>query len=426
MRNFDIEEIGYCEYGEQGSGLDLTLNNPDNGDDFDIGDEIEVRVKVENKANKDLDVVVEAELYDIDDEDKIVDDDYSFELKEDDTDSVTLKLKIPSTVDEDHDFVVKVKAYEDGNEDDQCKEDSVDVDIKRKSHEITIRDVSLSTDTAACGDSFNLYLSIENNGAHDEDVKITIYSSVLEINFNRTLVLDEGDDYSTSLSFAVPKDIQEGNYLIDIKVYYDYYDNVYHETSSDDLQLTVKGNCPPPAMSDVSISVSQTGDVFANYDFSVKVSITNTGNIETKYSVDVSEYEEWASLKKINPEEITLSPGSTGYVYVTLKPNADSYGTYDFVVKVNYDNKIKEQSVSIDVKRRSEAAAAWDKFWFEARRYWGWALFNLALIIAIVVLVIYIIRINRSRKKREKPTEIKLRALQPEWKPKTKARKKKR
>jgi len=425
--SFEIEEIGYCEYGEQGSDLDFTLKSPDDGDDFSVGDEIEVKVEVENNANENLDVVVEAELYDLDDDDSVIDTDYEFELKEDDTETITLTLKIPSTVDEDNDFVVNVKVYEDNKEDEQCKEDSVDVDIERKSHDVSIKDIYLNTDSVACGGSFTLYLGIENNGANDEDIKIKVFSSVLDIDFNRTLFLDKGEDYTTNLLFNVPKNIQEGNYLVDVTVYFDYYDNSYHESVSEDLQIKVEGNCPPPAMSDVSFILSQVGDVFANYDFTTKVSITNTGNVETTYTVDVSDYDEWATLNKVSPESLTLNPGSTGYVYVALKPKEEAYGMYSFKVKVSFDGKTEEQSMSVDVKRRSEAAAAWEKIWFEMKRYWGYALFNLALIIAIIVLIIYTIKLNRGkRRKVEKPTEIKLRPLKPEWKPKTKTRKKKR
>ncbi len=426
--NFEIEDVGYCEYGEQGSYLDITLEEPDDGDDFNVGDEITVKVEIENDANEDLDIVVEAELYDLDDDDSIVDEEYETEIEEDDTITVTLKLRIPSSIDEDNDFVVNVKVYEDGEEDEQCTEESVDVDIDRKSHDVSIKDISLSTNTVPCDGSFNLYLSIENNGDRDEDVKIYIYSSVLEIDFNRTIFLDEGADYSTSLLFDVPDDIQEGDYLVDVRVLYDYYDNHYHESATEDLQLRVEGNCPPPAMSDVSLTLSQVGDVFANYDFTTKLTITNTGNVKTTYSVDVSGYDEWATLIKISPETITLDSGQSGYIYITLKPGEEAYGMYDFTAQVSFDGETEVQSMSVDVKRRSEAAEVWEQLWFEAKRYWYWALFNLALLVAIIILVIYVIRQARKGKRRTqgKPTEIKLRPLKPEWNPKTKKRKKKR
>ncbi|UZE93892.1 MAG: putative S-layer protein [Candidatus Pacearchaeota archaeon] len=420
--NFEIEEIGYCKYGEQGTYLDITLEEPDDGDDFNIGDEIEVKVEIENDGNEDLDIVVEAELYDLDDEDTIVDEEYETEIEEDESITVTLKLKIPSSVDEDNDFVVNIKVYEDGEEDEQCKEDSIEVDIERKKHDITIRDISLSTDTAACGDSFNLYLSIENNGAEDEDVKITVYNSVLDIDFERTLSLDEGEDYTTNILFDVPLDIQEGNYLIDIRVYYDYYDNSYHESASEDLQLKVEGNCLPPSMSDVSLILSQTGDVFANYGFRTKVTITNTGNLRTTYNIDVSGYENWATVSSLSPDTLTLDAGDVGYVYVTLKPSEEAYGMYDFKVKVSFDGKTEEQSMSVNVKRRSEAAATWDQLWFEINRYWHWALINLALIAAIIILIICLVKSKRSKTK-PKATEIRLRSFQPEWKPKKAGRK---
>ena len=46
--------------------LQLDINEPDDGDNFGPGDEINIEVNVENNADTDLDVVVEAVLYNID------------------------------------------------------------------------------------------------------------------------------------------------------------------------------------------------------------------------------------------------------------------------------------------------------------------------------------------------------------------------
>ncbi|MCL6500911.1 MAG: putative S-layer protein [Candidatus Pacearchaeota archaeon] len=417
--DFKILEVGYCVSGEQGTDLSLVLEKPESNDEFYVGEDIEIEVEVENSGTEDLDIVVKAELYDLDGEDDIVTNKVEDTVEEDETKTITLKLRIPSTADEDHDHVVNVKVYEKGAEDEQCKEDSVDVVIEKKEHDISIKDLLLNPSTVECSKSFNLNFNIENTGREDENIKIYVYSSPLKINISKTLGLDSGEDYSDSLLLTVPKNIQEGNYIIDFIVYYDYYDNSYHDSTSGDLQITVRGNCLPPEHRDVSFTASPLGDAFVGREFTTRLMVTNTGNVDSTYSITAKDYSEWATLVRVDPGTLTLGEGEVGYSYVVLKPLENATGARSFKVQVKFENVTKEQIVTVDVKHASEAATAWEQFLFEVRRNWVWALFNLILIAVIIILLISLIKQKRSKARpRPSATEIRLRQFEPEWKPK--------
>ncbi len=439
---YTIEEIGYCNEGIVGSYFDVNIKEPDSGDDFYVGEEISVEVEVENDYTKDLDIVIKAQLYDMDDEDEITEERLEVEIQEDETETYTLKLRIPSTVDDNNDFVVQVKVYKDGDEDEQCNEDSVDVELNKKNHYVVIEEFSIYPTTASCGDSFNLNLKIENAGESDEDVQIKILNSDLSIDFEKTIDLDENDDYGFSQTFSIPKDIQEGNYDVKVIVSYNYYSTSYHDYVKDYLTLKVEGDCLPVPEYGLSFTLSQIGDVFIGSDFTTKVIVTNTGNTRTTYSVDVSGYEDWADLIRINPETITLDGNNLGYVYITLRPNQDALGLNSFKVKISYDNIVKEQDMTVDIKYQSEAASRWRQFVFEMKRNWYWVLLNIALLAIIVALIVYFVIHRKGRRKRTtRPTTeaIVVKPFQPEWNPqaskaktrkitkrKTKTKKKKR
>ena len=416
--DFEVLEVEYCKYGQQGNDLEINLEEPEDGDDFYVGENIKVEIDIE--SDEDFDLVVEAELYDLDDEDTVVDEEHEFEIDEDEDETVNIYLRVPNNIDEDHEFVVNVKVYEDGQEDEQCQEESIDVDIKRRKHSVVIESLMLSPETISCGSSFNLNLEIENVGKEDEDVKIHIYNTLLNIDYERKISLDDGDDYTINEVFFIPKDLNEATYDIEVSVFFNY-DNTYRDSVKDAIPLIVQGNCLPPAepvSSDVSISLLQTGDAFAGRDFTAKVVITNTGNFETTYSLGVSGYEGWANLVKVEPESITLSEGSIGYVYITLRSLESAAGVNSFKVTVNFDGKSEEQSMNVEIKRESEVASSWDQFWFEVKRNWGWALLNLVLIVAVIVLIVFVARAGKHGRRQE-ATEIRLRPLNSEYRPRT-------
>ncbi len=396
---FEIREVNYCEEGEVGDGLTLTVEEPDENDEFSAGENISVKVTVENTAGEDLEVVIKAELYDVQEEDTVSTSRYDTEIAEDDEKTYTLQLKVPTTIDPDDDFVVNVKVYEDGNEDMECKEDSINVDITQESHKIVISSFSLNPITVECGDAFSASLKIENVGENDESVKITVKNSELKVDSIKTLNLDSGDDYSETLNFNVPSNASEKDYSIVMTVYYDENDDVYDKTVSDTATLTVHGGCSAPETKDVSISQQQISEAFNGKEFIIKVNVINTGTVETTYTINASNYESWATLARIEPSTITLNGGSSGYAYVTLVPLANASGANTLKIKVTFGTTTKEEIVTVTVKQQSTAASLFEQLGFWLRGNWKWAIVDILLVVAVVALFVVFLR-HRARTRR--------------------------
>lgn len=384
----------YCSEGEQGD-LTATIEEPEEDDTINAGENVSIRVEVTNDYSDQLDIIVKAQLYDLDEDDDVVTVTKETAIDEDSTKTITLYLKAPSTVDPNNDFIIRVKAYEDGNEDNQCSEDYVNIDVEKKEHSVVINDFSLSPTNVNCGGTFNANVDISNEGSNPEDVRITIKNSELKIDFLDGLLLDEGEDYQDSFIFAVPKDVSEKIYNIEMRV---YYGEDYELFTSAIKPLKVEGNCFVE-QKDASLNLQQVSDAFIGKEFTVKLTITNTGNVATTYTISASDYELWATLTRIEPENLTIENGSSGYAYIILAPLENATGNQSFKVKVSFGAISKEQTITVDIRKESAAANWLEQLSFELQRNWQWFIVDALLIAAIIVLTIFLIRARIENKK---------------------------
>jgi hypothetical protein len=409
--NLNVE--AYCEEGTAGDVDIIKFYEPTSGKSFYVGESITVKVKVENNADDDLDIVVRAELYDEDDGDYAEYDEETVKIDKSESATITLNITVPSDVDLDDDFTVRVKASEDDNEEDQCDEDSVSVKIKKEDHSVVIDNVELEPETASCGSISYFRFDVSNVGDNDESTKMEIASPFL--NWTYTSDLDKDDEaYNVNKPLEIPRNISEGNYTITAKVSYDYSSNTYRKSNYVTKTIKVQGNCQGPPAPDASLSATQTSDAFVGSSFIVKLKITNSGNVKSNYTIDASDYEDWATLGKIEPETIALEAGSTGYAYISLIPNENATGANSFKTTVTFGSTSKEQIVNVEIKKPTEPASSFDQFMFEMKRNWQWFALIALLIVVVVILAILLARQGRyharqRRFDRFEPAEIRIR-----------------
>src|SRR3989344_1354140 len=218
-----------CKEGIVGK-LTLDINDPDDGDDFEFGDTIHLDVDVRNNHDKDLDIVVEAFLYNIDEDDELVRGETDAkEIKDGDEEGFTLDLEIPtsSNFDESDEYIIFVKAFEDGDEDDNCDQQEIDIDLERKNHEVTVDRFTITPSSLACGESISVLVDIENAGKKDEDdVTVRLLQSTLGLDLKSEKFdlenFDESDNDATArFTFAIPTTVSVGTYPIEAIVNFD-------------------------------------------------------------------------------------------------------------------------------------------------------------------------------------------------------------
>ena len=225
--NGNFTKLNRCINGTKGD-LDISIEDPDSNDEFSPIDIISLKVNVENNGNDDIDdIKVEATLYDVSDDERIekVKSD-KFDLNDDDDEDIELELEIPDgEIDEDNEFILFVKAFESGNEENQCSEDSIDIDIEREKDKVVFDELSISPDAIGCDRNLRVKASLNNVGKKDEEVYLQ--ARILNTNLISKSEIFTLDDFNEDeheivkeLNINVPGDIKDGKYTLEVGAFY--------------------------------------------------------------------------------------------------------------------------------------------------------------------------------------------------------------
>lgn len=399
--NFDLNIARqYCENGDKGTRLRVVVDNPESGDDFYVGRNLTIDLNVENQYSDSLDIVVEVELFDQTTGETISDDSTDDSLDEDEDKDYSFGLDVPSDLDVSDDYVINVKAYEDGEEDVQCRQKTIPIDIKRKSHDLVIKKMTLSNDNVGCGESLGLTVKIENAGSKDEsDVEVTVSNKALNFSVTKTKDIDSEETASFVFDDTIPN-VKPGVYAF----YVDVSSESVDET--DAFSLNLQRNCVAPKP-DASVVVIQQGIGEIGQNSVSKISITNTGTQATTYNISISDYQTWAELVTIAPQTITLAPGETADVYLTLKPKSTAGSSNTFYVQVVFGENVKTGLGNMQVNKPAGAGTFFSDLWNAIAKNLALAIINLILVIIVIVLIILAL----TRRSRKQPSEMRLKRV---------------
>ena len=319
-----------CDEGKTGD-LSVSIKNPDSGDDFAPGDEVSIDVEVENTYSKDMDVGVEAILYNMDEDDNIITIKSDVqEIQDGDDETFNLDMIIPSSdVDDEDTYILYVKAFEDGSEDDNCDYDSVELNIERDDNMVVFNEMTFTPDVVRAGEKVHVVVEFENAGLDDQkNVFAEIKEPELGLDAKSEKVdldaYDEADnDYVWQFDFTVPKNAVNGDYYLQAKVYF----NDDEEANSELIKLTVSDGAATAeeagqiVAGDVTVTAEQ-GTLSlkdGQSKFTLPLVLENNGDSALKVKLDVSEFSAWAELISVESPE-KLNPGDKYHVYVYLKP----------------------------------------------------------------------------------------------------------
>jgi len=424
--NFTLEisvQPEVCKDGPVGE-LEINIDDPDNGDEFAPGETIDIEVSVENNDNDEMDVGVTAFLYNIDEDDNIVEEDSEvIEIGDSDEETFDFELKLPfdGGLDEGDNFKLFVKAFEDGDEDSNCAQDNIDIEIKREKHDVRVDDVSLSPSVASCGDGVEARIDVLNVGSSDEDdVYVQLKNSELGLDekseiFDLDSGNDKDNDFSTSILFNVPEDTDEKEYQIETVVYYDDGD----EKSSKFVTLSVE-DCdgdngtttpPPAAASKAEIEVVATSIGAKDNTFSIPVKVTNKDENQATYVVEMANIGDWAD--SVNEKTLTLNKDQASTVYFYVKASKDIYGKQSATLNVKDQGTgkvVATQTLTLDLgeKPGEPIVPAEESLWGRIKGYFSdstsgtnGTVFWIILDVVLVVVAIVFIKILFTRKKKD-------------------------
>ena len=324
----DVTAESVCEDGRRSDGNHIGSNSNGNlrvtdfdvdpNNDFGPGEIIEIRnVDVSNEGDDNIDdVIVEAVLYnvdqdeviaraesnseDIDDNDKVQFDDFELEVPSDSSD-----------LDEDDKYILYIQAFEDGKEDENCNYDSIDdIEFQRKSDDVAILSASATPSPAMCNANVNFVVEVQNVGEDDQDtVTIKLMDSTLNLDFESDpFSLDQFDDrddtYTLTQSYKIPATAEEGTHNVEVMVVFDRG----KKTESEFLTFNV--NCGGVSGTDggnIQISLVQDSITASQGKlFGLPFKLMNNADEVQTYVVDVSPSGNWAD--KPQSQTVSLQP----------------------------------------------------------------------------------------------------------------------
>lgn len=222
-RPLEFSDIYRCEQENLNKNIEINIRNPDSGDEFKPGEVIDIELKIRNNLEEDLEFDIEVYLYDVTEEDRVDDDDYSIDIDESDSEKIEFEFEVPEDIDEKNDYAIFVKVMDEDEE--YCNEEYVSVDIEREKHDVIIEDILITTGDVICGDKISLETKIRNRGSRDEDIFLMIENSELgileksdEFEIER---YDEDDEAKEIFTIKIPNNAGKGEYKIKATVFFD-------------------------------------------------------------------------------------------------------------------------------------------------------------------------------------------------------------
>jgi hypothetical protein len=197
-------------------GIVVSIRDPNNGDNFELGEEIEVEVRLENNLGEDMDFDVEVYFYDLSDDDVVEDDeDKNVDVDDGRSESVEFTFDISDKVDTDNDYAIYARVIdEDGN---YYGDDYVKIGVEREEEDVVIKDFVVGASEGICGDYVWVEVLLKNMGSEEQDdvvfilenEELGIYEMSEELELEE---YDEKDRAKLNFGFIVPEDVSSGEY----------------------------------------------------------------------------------------------------------------------------------------------------------------------------------------------------------------------
>ncbi len=205
----------------------VEINGKTSGD-LKIDEDTEIEVEITNDYSEDMeDVEVTVTILDVDGDDLDEDDEIG-DLDEGDDDTVTLKFDLQNEDIDEEKYTIEIKV--EGTADDDTEHETIitkEVDVDIESHALTLKHAGLSVGTVQCSALTTVQVTALNIGSKDEnDVAIRVRNSALGLDSQKTGIdidkfFDNDNDYKTSFTVAVDKDVAPGTYPITVELFRD-------------------------------------------------------------------------------------------------------------------------------------------------------------------------------------------------------------
>lgn len=401
-----------CEFGTVGH-ISITEVSDDSDEwTWHPLEEITLSVEVENNYDDSKKIKIKPELYDVNGKKINLNiQEKSVNIDDSDSDIVDFLIKVPADV-KSGSFRLYVKAYlSSGGEGSGCDDKWQTLyyqalDIEKDDYNVVIDLDALESSMpfiVSCNQDVSFSLPIYNIGDYKEDsVKVLLKNKELGVLAEKTFENMHIGDYQTAdFEFFMPSNATFNKvYLFDLITYFDYddYDNTYSGSNSYSLKFKAGTDCK--VVGDVTMSIAlDSQQVMAGKEVKINTTLTNPTSASMAYSISVEGLGDWATVKSVSPQTITLAPNEKKTVITTLQLDDSAAGDKTFSIKVAFGGQAKTQAVSMFVNENSASIFGNIKNWFGSDSWVGqhWSLLLIILVNVVLIAVIIFLAIKLSK-----------------------------
>lgn len=344
------------------NGRDISTSGVTSIKDFERGDQIEVTIElVAQEDINDAEIEVEISGYE---HGTLSDTTEIFDIDANHSQEFTLMLDVPKLVDEDeYELRISVKSRRDKAEESFL----IKFDVPR--HSLAIDDVVFANGrTIKAGDVLIGEVRVKNYGEKDEqDVKVTLRIPELDKQVTDFMEEIEYDEELSSEEMYINIDPcqKAGTYDVEAIVSYnDGYDQdkrIYKVNIVENVVCSAKVVDKVESQDESVISLNtETKELTSTKGAVYPITITNLGNQNKIYIIQVSGYDSFANLQ-LDQNVVTVGSKQTVTVqpFLTLKEGVQA-GTYAFAIKVMDETTVVEQYALSASVAESVSANTWD------------------------------------------------------------------
>ena len=340
------------------------IDNPNFILDVDRGDDLNIKIRLsQNGSTKLNDVQVEAVLRGIDSRQTVDDVTDTFDMKPNVSYTKRLTLPLIDKIDQDG-YKLRIRI---SDRDNPTLEQTYELDIGTKRHDVEIRDVVLSPDTEVkAGRALLVTVRIRNRGDKDEDgVKVVVSIPGLGISaadfIDELEKEDDDDDQATTeeMFLRIPDNAETGEYTLRVEVFFDDGDKKNSKETTIFVLGQDKAVAKPKAdeKTIITVAVGKQSVVRDGAEAAYPIALTNAGTSSKTYTVS-ADGAAWANFRVSPSNVLVIDAGDSKAftVFVSADANAPT-GDQTFTVTINSGDKVlKQLPLSINVQDEGQVS----------------------------------------------------------------------
>jgi len=226
----EFKSIKKLDVNKSTNLIKTNILEPSNMALLEIGDDVSVRINLENHFGKKLIFESEIYFYDITKEKIINNKKILNTVGSGESRIFNTTIKVEEELDENDRYAIFVRTIANYNEDDGKKEyfneSYNEIRLKRKNHHVVVKDIDINQnkDDFVCGDYLDVSVNLKNFGKSNENVKIKIKNKELFINEeSETINLERygfDDDVKKVFNLKIPENLNPGWYVLRFEINY--------------------------------------------------------------------------------------------------------------------------------------------------------------------------------------------------------------